>query len=333
MAVATPNFDELGGLTYFALRFIEQLVAFSVPVFLFVSGFFIAFAAGRLSLKARWPLVGTRIKNLLIPYLIWSALIFVLNAAEQDVSTLRGYIEDLLTGGAADPYYYVPLLVQLLILSPFMLSWAKTSWKLLLVVTAVVQISIQILQYAYFLGADSAFFNSARILTSGWFFAGKVFWFALGMVVSLHLIPFKNWLEKIKRVLPFLLVFFLILGMVEWEIWLYLSPTPWIPYYDTALDNLYAITFIFFFVAHSKIKYPYDKQLSDLGTKSFGVYLIHTIVLAYTARIIYHVVPWILGHQIIFQPILWVMGLSIPLLLMAFVKRSPARKYYHYLFG
>jgi hypothetical protein len=37
--VASPNFDLIGSLPYFALRVIEQIVSFGVPAFLFVSGF------------------------------------------------------------------------------------------------------------------------------------------------------------------------------------------------------------------------------------------------------------------------------------------------------
>jgi hypothetical protein len=51
------------------------------------------------------------------------------------------------------------------------------------------------------------------------------------------------------------------------------------------------------------------------------------------ARAIYHFLPALLGYQIVFQPILYAAGLGIPLLLMALVRHSPARRFYAYQFG
>jgi len=53
----------------------------------------------------------------------------------------------------------------------------------------------------------------------------------------------------------------------------------------------------------------------------------------FVSRTIYHVAPWILGVQLLFQPIIIVAGLGVPLLLMLTVNKSPARRYYRYLFG
>jgi peptidoglycan/LPS O-acetylase OafA/YrhL len=331
--VPVPNFDQLGSFWYFVLRFIEQLVAYSVPAFLFVSGFFIAFATGRNPFSARWPVIGTRIINLVIPYLLWSLFIFALEAVQGQTDTLWGYLQKLLVGGAADPYYFIPLLIQLLILSPFMMPLAKNRWKLLLLLTFALQLTAQLVHYPPVLGFESPVWTQLSALAPGWLFVTKVFWFAFGMVVSLHLTAFNQWLAGVARYLPVLLVLFLILCMAEWELLLYLSPDPWIPYFESALDNLYAVTFILCFVYYSQRPFPAQKPIADLGTKSFGVYLVHGIALLYTARIIYHVAPWILGHQLIFQPILYVMGLGVPLLLMTAVKRSPARRFYRYLFG
>ena len=36
-----PNYDQMGSLPYYVLAVIQQLAQFSVPAFLFISGFFI----------------------------------------------------------------------------------------------------------------------------------------------------------------------------------------------------------------------------------------------------------------------------------------------------
>jgi hypothetical protein len=51
------------------------------------------------------------------------------------------------------------------------------------------------------------------------------------------------------------------------------------------------------------------------------------------ARGLYHLAPFVLGYQFIFQPLLLLFGLGVPLMLMLLVERSPLRGYYRYLFG
>jgi len=102
---------------------------------------------------------------------------------------------------------------------------------------------------------------------------------------------------------------------------------------ETIIDNLYAAMFLLSFLAFSEINLPLRNEVALLGSKSYGIYLVHSPVLEYTARIIYHFAPFILSMQILFQAILWIAGLGIPLLLMAFVDRSPFRRFYSYLFG
>jgi hypothetical protein len=77
--VTVPNFDMLGGATYFSLRAIEQLIIYGIPTFMFVSGFFIAISTGRSQKAVPWRLVYERIKNLAIPFVLWSLIILGLN--------------------------------------------------------------------------------------------------------------------------------------------------------------------------------------------------------------------------------------------------------------
>ena len=43
--VTVPNYDQLGSLSYWAIVVVRQLTVFSLPAFLFVSGFFVAYAS------------------------------------------------------------------------------------------------------------------------------------------------------------------------------------------------------------------------------------------------------------------------------------------------
>ena len=128
-----------------------------------------------------------------------------------------------------------------------------------------------------------------------------------------------------RRLLP--------LGMLEWEAILRISGQPLLGHRETLLDTVYSLAVILAFLAFDKVTLPFSKQLEELGSKSFGIYLVHSPVMEVVARGIYHVVPWILAYQILFLPIMFVTGLGIPLLLMRAVNKSPARRYYKVLFG
>ncbi len=80
--VTVPNFDLLGSPEYYLLRFIEQLVIFAIPAFLFVSGYFIAFSTAKDQPAPSWQTIFSRIKSLLIPFLIWSLIMLGIKLIE-----------------------------------------------------------------------------------------------------------------------------------------------------------------------------------------------------------------------------------------------------------
>ena len=119
-SVAVPSYDEVGSLAYYIMSILRGLTGFTIPTFLFVSGFFIAIATGRTQPTIPWKVVLTRIKYLLVPYLIWCLVIIFLNLMQGRTNTIIEYLQLIATGGIAGPYYYVPLLIQFYLLSPFL---------------------------------------------------------------------------------------------------------------------------------------------------------------------------------------------------------------------
>jgi peptidoglycan/LPS O-acetylase OafA/YrhL len=331
--VSVPNFDQLGTPTYYSLRGVEQLIISSIPIFLFVSGFFVAMATGRNNTTISWRLVGVRISNLLIPYLIWSLIIFTVDFVLLDIRyTPFNYIKRLAVGGATSAYYYVPLVCQLYLLSPFLVPLAKRRWRLLIVLSLLAQGYVQIVQYQLIL--DSPLWPIDQLIhIPDWAFPGYLFWFSSGIVVGFHLAPFKQWLARIKWVLLSLTLLMLPLGVLEWEFLLRMSGQEWLTPKRMISDELFSGAIILCFLAFDHLSVPFSSRLGELGTKSYGIYLVHSMVLLWASKVIYQLEPWILGYQVLFQPILFVLGVAIPLFLMALVNRSPARKYYQYIFG
>ena len=116
LPVTVPDFSQINTTSYYVLRGLEQLIMFSIPAFLFVSGYFIAFATKKNERTVSWNVIGARVKYLLTPYLIWSVLVLFAKFLQGYEPSIGRVTKILLTGGAAEPYYYVPLLVQFYIL-------------------------------------------------------------------------------------------------------------------------------------------------------------------------------------------------------------------------
>jgi len=351
LSVSVPNFDQLGSPTYYALRVIEQLIAFAVPAFLFVSGFFAAFAnrrqrsAGAATKSALteagvdkrrtigWTLVWARIKALGIPFLMWSVVFLTLDAMQGEIRSATEYVVRLVTGGAADQLYYVPLLCQLYLLSPFLIALGRRRPWLLLALAAVAQLGMHALQYAEMLLPGMPFFEAAMDYAPQWLFTWRVFWFALGIVFGLDLAQAKQALARLRPGLPVAVFVTAALGVLEWEALFNACGMRCLAPRETAVDGLYALSVILAVLAFEDVTLPFSRGIGGLGARSFGIYLLHGHVLEFVSRVIYHVAPWMLAYQALQQPLLVVAGVGLPLLLMLAVDRSPARAAYEYLFG
>jgi len=335
LPVSEPVFDQTGSLPYYWIRIIEQVIAIAVPTFLFVSGYFVAFTTGHRDNLA-WGQIWGRIKSLLMPYTIWSVLIwlswFLLLG---DISSFRGYVTDFLTGNTTITFYYVPLLIQYYVLSPLIIRFARDKWAILLTITGLFQLILQIgimLELMY--GLD----NIPKIM--GWFaqmpkwvFLARLFWFVLGMVVGFHITQFKQFLSRFKWMFFNIAVVCIPFGVLEWEAIFHFSGRDYLNMRETIIDSIYTMAFIFAFLGFTDSPLLWYSRICDLGAKSFGIYITHITVMDYVAKAIYRFVPWLLGVQILFQPIILLVGLGAPLVLMYAVEKTSMRKYYSYLFG
>ena len=92
------------------------LQAFSVPL-----------RPGVASAASPWKGVLARLKVLLIPYLIWSTVIFIGDALQGDIYRPAEYLWRLLTVGAVGPYFYIPLLCYCTLLAPLIVPAVKAA--------------------------------------------------------------------------------------------------------------------------------------------------------------------------------------------------------------
>ena len=329
-SVVGMNFDQVGNAEYYGSRIIEQLVPFAIPAFVFVSGYFIAAAAGRENKPLKWGIVLNRIKFLAIPYLLWSMVMILISVVQGARYSISKFLFTLITGDAAGPYYFVPMLIQLYLLSPALLFLVRKQWKLMLTLSAILQVFVWSVRYISIFLPDSPLFS---ILPNPTFFTAYTFWFILGIVFVLRLKQVKSFLARYQRWFLFGIPIFFIAGFIEWEVLFHLSGEVWLYKRATVIDQFYALCVILSFLSFDEIPLPLFEQVTNIGAKSYAIFLTHIIVIISTARIIYHIAPFLMEYQILFQPVLIIMGLGVPLLLIYMVERSFLRKYYKYILG
>jgi surface polysaccharide O-acyltransferase-like enzyme len=329
--VESPNFDLVGSSSYWVLSIILQLTVFSVPAFIFISGFFVAYAAKGPNANYTWKMVRVRVLGLLIPYLIWSFVIFLFDYIQGIAYTPADYFKKLLTGDAVGAFFFVPLLVQLYFLSPLIVKLAKRKWKLLLFISILLQLIAQVLKYKRFLIPYLPYM--AKIPSPNWFFGNMIFFFVTGLIVGLNLKKTKNLLSKIKWHLLFITLFSLLLAIFEYHYFAIDSNGIWVGDFRSFPNNIYSTSLIACFMGFNLISIPKISTLIKIGKRSYGIYLMHQPILGLLSRLIYHTTPNLFAYQIFFILLLVLVGLGLPYLAMDLVSRSSVRQYYKYLFG
>lgn len=321
--VVVPNYDMLGTPAYYYLLAVRLLIgSYAIPAFLIVSGFYAAFAAD-ISGRMAWQVIWQRVKKFVAPLIIWTVVFFAMQTA------VPRSLNDILR-----TYYYIPLIIQLYLLSPRLGPLAKKHWKRFLLITFLIQFIAEGAGYLRLLGVDAAWVKTIIDFTPIWFFPSRIFFFALGLVLGFHRKLFGNWLTRHKYPLLAALLLFAVLSFVEYQ-WIdnYIGERWLGPSFIGIFRTLYAVTFSFTLLGFAKVKLPLEKELKELGVMSLGIYLVNTPAIYLTSSLLYKLAPNVLGQQILYQPILTAAGLFLPLLLMKLFKKSLLKRYYPLVFG
>ncbi len=318
----------IGSPGFYGMRLIEQFVVFSIPAFLFVSGYFAAFLAGQSRNTIGWKDVKPRIRNLLIPYLVWTVIVLLIGFIEGNRYSFSQIAMHVLTGNSTPAYYFVPLLIQFYLLAPLIVFLAKKYWLALLLVTGILQVAIHLGPTLALWGVQSELSNSLTALTPKWLFISRLHWFSAGAVIGFHFPAFKDAILKLRSLWAFGALGLLGLGFFEWE---YFSGP--IEMRETIIDFIYAWLVILLFLSLKDVRLPSTSTVSDLGSKSFGIYLAHIPVMEIASRGMYHLLPSMIGQPYLLFALLMILGLGVPLIAMRLMNRSFARPFSSFVFG
>ncbi len=150
------------------------------------------------------------------------------------------------------------------------------------------------------------------------------------------MVEIKPWLIRFRRPLLLFMILSGILSVVEYVVVNQLaSPGRWLGSNFTGYGrDLFALAVLLVFIAYEKVNYPFKARLTEMGVKSLGIYLVNAPAMFIASAIMYHKIPWFLGQPLLYQGILFLVGLGVPLLLMSITFKWPViRPGYRLLFG
>ncbi len=324
-----PSFAAVGSFSYYVLAVFRHLTVFSVPAFLFVSGFFIAYAAKGSQSTLSWKVVRVRIGSLLAPYLLWSLATFAAEIILGNGVRPLAYLYRLLTGGAIGAYFFIPLLIQFYLLSPWMVSLAKKRPGLLILLAILVRLLTHLVDYDRLIGLGLPF----TIEVPAWFFGRFALFFPLGIVAGFHLQQVQAWLGRIKPVLVIAGPVLIAAVLIEQEVLYRVSSLVYGGTFLSLSSTLYSLWAIFAFLSLKQLPARVSAMLNNLGNKTFGIFLVHPLIQEYMSRAVYHFAPGMLAYPLVGFVIMVVAGAGIPWLMMNIMSKSAVRQSYRYVFG
>lgn len=326
--VDPPSFDRMGSIAYYVLNSVRLLSGFAIPMFLFAAGYFSVFMMRGREIKdaIRGKSFLTQFTRLLPPFLIWTTIHLAINFQMPD--SIHAVLR---------PYYFLPLLVQLYFLGPWLTKFASNGngWKWLLVLTGLLHIFLEGLHYLPLLGFASApWMQFVNWATPIWFFPEHIFWFALGIVLSLKIDLFRTRLERLGRLWPVLVVVFAALCLLEYEYFDRLDPETWLgTRFNGLAREFYSLAVVLYVILAEKVLLPGQNIVSYLGARSFAVYLANSPAIYLASTLMFQAAPWLLDFQPVYQAVLIIVGFGAPLMLINLFAKTRLRGLYRYVFG
>ncbi|KRE44797.1 acyltransferase [Paenibacillus sp. Soil522] len=329
--------------------FLNIFTKFAVPVFIFLSGFmlFYNYYDKPFTAKTIGQFYKKRMSKIIIPFLLFSFLYYGLTRLIQfgftDVQTFIGYfttaefLKTLVIGKTYTHLYFVVIIIQFYVLAPFMLYAVKRFPALS---RHIVWIGL-LVQWLFVYKVTDLF----HLINRGSYSFTYMFYFAAGAFIGIYYLKLADWINLTKKnATPQKIA----VSIALWALFLSSSAVMVYFYYENRLyntavidtkllelvDEVRCVTAGIVLIQLSCWVYAaWNKTavraLLHIGATSFGIYLIHPVILYLYRKInlssdplLYHVwasggffiallIPWLLvslcapfkWHWLLFGPL------------------------------
>lgn len=262
-SVASWNFD------YWVM--LRQFLNFPVAIFFFLAGYFIN--TTRLSPLGPW--LRRRAVRLIVPFLIWSLIYGIIVGVLSGESfnwihfTLR-----IFSGTTVVHLYFIVVLVQLTLLTPWLVKAAKSHWGWL--IFAITPIYIAVMYVLAYLNGSLPWWY-AHVFT-----AWIIFYFA-GLWA-------RQRGEVQIKVLPAMILVICMLAVSIVEAYMLLTaefPVGLATSQLSFTSIAYALSLVVFLLAlKSRLKVASEGALIKVGNESYGIYYVHLVWILGTSFVI-----------------------------------------------
>lgn len=130
-----PTGQEFTPTDTYAWLILRQFINFPVALFIFMAGYFVNVDKAQHNTRSYALNRGGR---LLVPYLVWSSVYIVKDWLITGEVSLKHIIYAYCTGKAATPFYYIVVLVQLTLLTPWLVRMKNRRWLYMVTPTYLV---------------------------------------------------------------------------------------------------------------------------------------------------------------------------------------------------
>ncbi len=327
------HLDSLNGqAVLILLRIIDAVAIVAVPIFVLITGYTVTkVISSQVPLTKNYQIILGRLRNILIPYMIWSAVQILFRIWQGETFSTPEIGALVLRGRAANEYYYIPILVQMYLLAPFWLRLTRKFPGLVLGIAIAINLLARVPFYLYQLSdAHRVWWLSMFI---NWQAPTYLIWFTCGLIFGFHLNTIYTWIQAHRGLLFGATIATLILVVFEVSWFSVRLGKPWVYSNSMLSSQIFSILLAASMVSLNLGKLPYQKDLMRFSTQSLGIYLMHSIILTITAKGVFHIFPALLSQPFLFYLLLVFLGVGVPLAIMKLADISPMKRFSYVLFG
>lgn len=301
---------------------IKEIGLLAVPIFLLLSGAFLVYAVENKGLKLSYRIIFTNLVTIIIPYLLWSAIFYVLIALvfHETYSALE-YIKNVIIGY---PFNFVPLMIFLYLITPFLIRMGKKFPMFLLACILIYQ--LMLFNYQVPGGLGFTFPQWMEIIKPPVLWSTIASWgifFPLGIIYKMHgnkIIPpiqQHSWVLTVITFSGFVLVILNELSVIQFPV----------------IDILAPLMAMFLVPIITRDRIPMAKWLERLGKRAYGLYLTNLIVLTLVIKAFELLNPHFLDYHLISTPTIFILAITIPQAVMHLMELNRKLTGYRYVFG
>lgn len=296
---ALGGYDYSDGATNTAYLILRQLINFAVATFIFMSGYFVNIGkieSEEYNYKSWLTIRGGR---LLIPFVIWSLLYSGVNVLRNihkgEAINWLGVIYRFIVGKSATPFYYIVVLFQLTLVTPFLVKTVKEKGiisKLLWLVTPIYLVYVY--AWNFMTGSSPRLYET---LFPAWFG-----FYYLGIQVKCGMkMNERKWILAVVFLLScFEALFLRQCGMSQ----------GFCTSQITAGSFLYTVAFIGVLLQEESRWGRKESILSRIGDCSYGIFYIHMIILLLIGKLVSRI-PWMDSNWVLYWGMRFVLTSTI----------------------